>query len=402
MISCGLVGEKLGHSWSADIHRQFGYEYRLYEVPANGFETFIRNCGLNGVNITVPYKKAAFSVCDEVSAEAAECGSVNTITLKNNKITGYNTDVIGFDAAVERSSVLLSGKKVLVIGNGGASAAVQYVLRRRNAVFDIISGKRENTEINLRKFSQAEILINASPSGMFPNSSDCPVNLAMFPELQAVFDLIYNPLNTPLLLHAKRRGIPAYDGLYMLAAQAIASAQLFLGEPVAANADAVCRTLLQKYRNIVLIGLPGVGKSTLAKLLSDQTGCDCLDSDLEYEKLFSESPAQTITAFGEEVFRRRETEVLRNLCSRTGVIISAGGGAAESPENYDILSQNGTLFLLSRPESQLPDNGRPLSIKYGISALSKRRMPVYKEWCDYEIDACDLISASKRILEILR
>ena len=389
---CGLLGEHLGHSYSPQLHRLLGtYPYELCETAPEGIGAILADRSFTGFNVTIPYKRTVIPFMDELGPAARATGSVNTIVRRNDgSLFGDNTDVYGFGSMLDKSGVDVRGKKTLVLGSGGAASAVCEALKSRSAQIVTVSRSGENNYQNLHLHADAQIIVNATPVGMYPNNGVSPLDISAFPKLGGVFDLIYNPARTRLIQDAKERGIPCESGLYMLVSQAARSSELFTGAPIGqAQVDRAYKTLLIDMQNIVLIGMPGCGKSTAARALSRLTGRPLIDCDEEIEKQTGMSPASIITSQGEAAFRRIETDVLRELGKRSGWIIASGGGAVTREENYPLLGQNGVIVYLRRPLEKLPLEGRPLSAREGLKALYEQRKGLYEHFADRTVDADD-------------
>lgn len=386
-MKCGLLGKTLGHSFSPEIHSKFGgYGYVLYERSEDELEEFIRNGDWDGLNVTIPYKKTVMKYLDEVSETAAAVGSVNTIVRRNGRLYGDNTDVFGFTSLVRKSGIDVSGMKALVLGSGGASVAVCHALKSMNAKPVVISRSGDNNYSNIFIHKDADIIVNTTPVGMYPNNGESLLSLEGFDSLKAVYDIIYNPLKTSLLLEAASRQIPAYDGLYMLVCQASKSSALFKGAGVS---EEIClkvyNELYMKETNIVLTGMPGSGKSTVGRELSSITGRLLIDSDEEILKKTGKTPAELINNEGEEAFREIETGVLTELGKKSGIILSTGGGCVTKEINYNLLKQNGVIVRLVRDISLLATDDRPLSCG-NLEELAKKREPFYERFSDITVN----------------
>lgn len=388
MARCGLLGEKLGHSYSPFIHNMLGdYSYEIFERSPESVEDFIKNGDWNGLNVTIPYKKTVFPFMDKIGDFAQKTGSINVIVRKpDGTLYGDNTDVYGFIRLVELSKIDVSGKKTLVLGNGGAATAVIVGLKELGAVPVIISRSGEFNYNNLELNYDAEVIVNTTPVGMYPNTGKAPLDLAPFKNLKGVIDIIYNPARPELLLQAERLGIPCISGLYMLVAQAKKAAEIFTGKEIDDNkTDEIFHAMIRRLQNIVLIGMPGCGKSTIAREITECTGRVLFDADDEIEKTAGMSPAQIIKEKGEDEFRRIESSVLLELGKKSGAVIATGGGAVVRAENYDYLHQNGIIVWLRRDLSLLPSNGRPLSQQKGLERLFEERAPLYEKFADITI-----------------
>ena len=388
MARCGLLGEKLGHSYSPFIHNMLGdYSYEIFERSPESVEDFIKNGDWNGLNVTTPYKKTVFPFMDKIGDFAQKTGSINVIVRKpDGTLYGDNTDVYGFIKLVELSKIDVSGKKTLVLGNGGAATAVIVGLKELGAVPVIISRSGEFNYNNLELNYDAEVIVNTTPVGMYPNTGKAPLDLAPFKNLKGVIDIIYNPARPELLLQAERLGIPCISGLYMLVAQAKKAAEIFTGKEIDDNkTDEIFHAMIRRLQNIVLIGMPGCGKSTIAREITECTDRALFDADDEIEKTAGMSPAQIIKEKGEDEFRRIESSVLLELGKKSGAVIATGGGAVVRAENYDYLHQNGIIVWLRRDLSLLPSNGRPLSQQKGLERLFDERAPLYEKFADITI-----------------
>ncbi len=388
MRKCGLLGKKLGHSYSPYIHNMLGnYEYLLYEKTEEELPEFIKNGQWDGLNVTIPYKKAVIPFCDSLSDTAKATGSVNTLVKdRNGRIYGDNTDVYGFMSLVEKSGITVSGEKALVLGSGGASVSVCYALKELGAEPVVISRTGENNYGNLYLNGDARIIVNTTPVGMYPNNGEAPLDLNDVPKCRGVLDIIYNPSKTALLLQAEKKSIPFVNGLYMLVAQAKKSSELFTGSEIPdEKTDEVFGSLESDMLNIVIVGMPGSGKSTVAGILSEMTGRRLVDTDEEIVKNAGRSIPDIIKEDGEKAFRDMETEAIKNAGKMSGIIISTGGGCVIREENRDMMRQNGRVFRLERDVSLLPKEGRPLSLSGDLHEMYLQREPYYKAASDFTI-----------------
>ncbi len=389
MISCGLIGAKLAHSYSPQIHALFGnYPYKLYELREDEIGAFLKNGDWTALNVTIPYKKTVLPFMDEVSETVRRTGSVNTIVKRpDGTLFGDNTDVYGFTGSVKHSGIEVRGKKTLILGSGGASVAVKEALRLLGAETVVISRSGENNYANLDRHRDAEIIVNTTPVGMFPKNGEAPVDVRIFPVLKGVFDLIYNPERTELILECEEAGIPAFNGLYMLVAQAKRSSELFTGRAIPdGEIDRVRDAVASRMRNIVLIGMPGSGKSTVAAEIGKLTGRTVVDTDAEILKKTGRTPADIIKNDGEEAFRKVESEMLKEFGKQSGLVISAGGGVVTREENYKYIRQNSFTVRIKRPLALLPVKGRPLSQGRPLEELAAEREPLYRKFADAEVD----------------
>ena len=389
MLKCGLLGEKLGHSYSPQIHGMLGdYEYRLYEKTPAEVEDFLKNGDFDGLNVTIPYKKTVAPLCGELSPQARLLGSVNTIVRRpDGSLYGDNTDYYGFKELMRENGVDPAEKKCLVLGSGGASVTVCAVLRDLGAEeVVVISRSGPDNYENLEKHADASILVNATPVGMYPNNGKSPLDLMVFNSLDAVIDVVYNPALTALLLQAEELGIPYANGLYMLVSQAKRSSELFTGQAIDDELqDDITDTLSAQMQNVVLIGMPGCGKTTIGKLLSEKTGREFLDIDDEVTLRAGKPIPQIFADDGEEVFRRMETEVISDFGKLSGKIIATGGGAVKNRRNYAPLHQNGQIFWIKRRLEDLPKDGRPLSLTTSLEEMYAAREPLYDAFSDFVV-----------------
>lgn len=386
MRICGLLGENLSHSYSPQIHSFFGdYAYTLMERKREEVEAFMKEKAFDGINVTIPYKKTVISYMDALSETARRLGSVNTVVKRRDgTLFGHNTDYYGFSYMMEKAGISPEGKKAVVLGSGGASATVCAVLRDKGAkeVVVISRSGADNYE-NISRHYDGEILVNTTPVGMYPHVGTSPVNLEAFIRCSGVLDLIYNPDKTALLLDAERLGIPYANGLSMLVAQAKESAEYFGGKRLEDGlVDHVTEGLRRKQRNIVLIGMPGCGKSTLGKQIAEKTGRAFVDADRAIEEKAGTPIPEIFAKEGEAGFRTLETRVLSELGKEGGLVIATGGGAITRAENYPLLHQNGVIIWLRRPVETLPTEGRPLSQKGNLEEMYARRKPLYEKFAD--------------------
>ncbi len=383
--TCGLLGRTLAHSYSPQIHSYLGtYPYDLFEIEPEGLEEFLKNGNFYGLNVTMPYKKAVIPYCTMLTPCAEKLGSVNTLMKQpDGTLIGHNTDYFGFQSALAQMNVTLTGKKALVLGSGGASATAVAVLTELGAQVIVISRSGKHNYFTLNQHSDASIIVNTTPVGMYPNAGDSLVNLDDFPHLEAVLDLIYNPSKTRLLLDAKQRNIPCQNGLWMLIAQAKASAEWFTGQAID---DAVITHIYQKLQqqteNIILIGMPGCGKSTVGKLLAQALNRPFADTDAEIMRKTNKTIPAIFAEVGEAGFRKLETQVLAELGQKSSYVIATGGGCVTKEENYALLHQNGKIYWLERDCTQLPTEGRPLSQRDSLAQMYAKRKPLYEAFAD--------------------
>ena len=386
-MKCGLLGRKLGHSYSPQIHKQLGdYSYELFEKEPEELEQFLKYGDFTGINVTVPYKKDVISYLDELTPRAKKLGAVNTIIRRDGKLIGHNTDYFGFETMLRSSGCSVAGKKVLVLGSGGASNTVVAVLEAADAKVIVISRNGENNYANPHLHADASMIVNTTPLGMYPHVGVSPVDLELFPKLEGVLDVIYNPARTQLLLDAEQKGLPAMNGLLMLVAQAKEAAEWFTGAPVPEEKiPTIHDALARQMQNIVLVGMPGCGKSTIGKKLADASGKKFADADTAIQEAAGKSIPDIFAESGEPGFRAIETQVLAELGKRSGLVIATGGGCVTQERNYPLLHQNGTIFWLTRDLEKLPTDGRPLSQRTKIADMYTIRKPLYEAFADYTI-----------------
>lgn len=388
-MRCGLLGRTLGHSYSPFIHGQLAsYSYELFEKEPQEVEAFIRGGQWDGLNVTVPYKQTAYLLCDAVSDTAKKLGNINTLVRRRDgTIYGDNTDAFGFAQMLRISGICVEGKKTLVLGSGGASHTVCAVLEQMGALVTVISRRGTNTYDNLHLHRDAQVIVNTTPVGMHPHNGDAPLDLAQFPQCQGVLDVIYNPARTALLLQAEQLGISCYNGLYMLVAQAAKSCEQFTGQSVEEDCvDRIYGLLRSKLENIILVGMPGCGKSTVAKILGELLQRPVLECDRLLVQEAGMSVPEIFDRFGQEGFRQRETAMLAQLGRRWGTVISTGGGCITREENYPLLHQNGRIIWIKRDLSALPTEGRPLSQKTSMEEMYALREPLYRRFSDEVVD----------------
>ena len=404
-MKCGLLGRKLGHSYSPRIHSHLGdYPYGLYEVEPDVLGEFLRHGDFHGLNVTMPYKKDVIPYLDALSPVAQQLGAVNTIVRRpDGSLIGHNTDYFGFQTMIHASGMEVSGKKCLVLGSGGASNTAVHVLRQLGACVVVISRSGADNYSTLHRHQDAALIVNATPVGMYPNNSVSLVDLRDFPALECVLDLVYNPARTQLLLDAENLGIPCCNGLLMLVAQAKEASEWFTGQAIPDGRIREIHSLLRmEMENIILIGMPGCGKSTLGWLLADKLGKEFADSDLWIEEKAGKSIPEIFSQDGEHVFRELETQVLGELGKRSGLVIATGGGCVTQRRNYPLLHQNGRIFWITRRLDKLPTQGRPLSQLHSLETLYSQRAPLYDGFADYIVDNdSSLESAFDRIIGAL-
>ncbi len=386
----GLLGERLPHSFSPQIHNALGNkEYSLFEIASDNLEKFMTEHNFKGINVTIPYKKAVIPYLDEISPEAEKIGAVNTIVVRDGKLCGYNTDYFGFKYMVEKSGITIQNKKALVLGSGGASLTVQAVLRDMGAgEVVVISRNGDDNYVNMyMKHTDAEIIVNTTPVGMYPDNLNTLVDLDRFEKLSGVLDVVYNPLKTRLILDAEQRNIPSSAGLSMLVAQAKKAHEIFFDTTLDNEiCEQIERSLTLQMCNIVLIGMAGCGKSTIGKKLSELLRKEPVDTDEMIVNTEKMSIPQIFEDKGEDYFRWCENVAVNIAGKEKSQIIATGGGVITRPENYNSLKQNGIIVFINRDADLLSADGRPLSQKHGVKALYEKRMPLYRRFADVEID----------------
>lgn len=406
MLRCGLLGETLGHSYSPMIHGELAdYDYRLFEVPKNELDAFLKSDGWDGLNVTIPYKKAVVPYCDALSPAAETLQSVNTLVRRpDGTLYGDNTDLYGFLYMVRKSGIDPAGKKALVLGSGGASVTVKAALEQLGATVTVISRSGPDNYENLSRHADARIIANTTPVGMYPHNGASPLDLTAFPVCEGVLDIVYNPARTALLLQAEAFHIPRAGGLSMLVAQARRACELFTEAAIDDTAlERVERTVNGRLRNIVLIGMPGCGKSTAAKALGEALHREVVEADALIAEKAGISIPEIFAQRGEAGFRALETEVLAEAGKRSGIILSTGGGCVTRPENYPLLHQNGTIFYLTRCLDKLPTEGRPVSQSTDLAQLYARREPLYERFADVTVSNDGALSETlDAILEVLQ
>ena len=385
----GLLGEALGHSFSPWIHQALAdYDYRLYPTPPTDVAELFRRREFRGLNVTIPYKQTVIPLCDEVDPQAAAIGAVNTVVNRDGRLTGYNTDIDGLICLARRAGVNMAGKKVAVLGSGGTSRTAQAAARKLGAAqVVVISRNGEDNYGNLSRHADTQVVVNTTPVGMYPKCGVTPVSLEAFPQLEGVLDVVYNPLRTALLMEAEARGIPCSCGLPMLVAQARRAAELFTGETIPDHRlEEVISGLTAQVRNVVLIGMPGCGKSAVGRALARRLGKEFLDLDRLIEADAGKPIPRIFAEEGEDAFRALESAAVRKAGARTGCILSTGGGVVTRPENYAPLHQNGVIVHLTRSLEKLPTAGRPVSQSTDLRELWRRREPLYQSFADLMAD----------------
>lgn len=404
----GLIGEHLGHSFSPAIHSMLApYSYELQELERNSLEAFFRARDFRGINVTIPYKEAVIPYLDEVDPVAEEIGAVNTVLNRNGKLCGYNTDILGMTDMIRHADIALAGKKVAILGTGGTSKTAKAVSMRLGAAAILQVSRRGGSAMTYeelyRDYGDIDILINTTPVGMYPEIFASPTDLDRFTNLSAVIDVVFNPIRTRLIIEAQKRGYKTATGLFMLVSQAARASELFIGcENPAEKTEKIFHRIEKSKENIVLIGMPASGKTTVGRLLSRMTDRIFVDTDEMIEREAGIPIQDIFKKFGEAVFREMEAKAIRSIASDSGKVIATGGGSILREENANALRMNGRLYFIDRPLSELvPTDSRPTaSTKEAIECRYKERYPMYCRFADKRIDgAGDAATVAKKIME---
>ena len=401
----GLLGRTLGHSFSPQIHKSLGgYSYELFEVEPENLKGFFENTALKGFNVTIPYKKDVIKYCSSLSDAAQKTGSVNTIVRNpDGSFAGHNTDYYGLDYLIRSAGFGVSGAKIIILGNGGVSGTVRQLMNDRGASEVVtISRKGEENYENISRHYDAEFVINTTPVGMYPDNGRAVIDITEFKSCRGVIDLIYNPIKTRLVMDAENMGIPAEGGLKMLVAQAAGACELFLGSKISDELiEAEYMRILRQVENIILIGMPGCGKSSIGERLAEITGKSFADSDIKIIEQTGRSAEDIICSDGEEYFRRVETAVAKAEGAHTGCVIATGGGAVTREENLDLLRQNGRIVYIKRSLEDLSSDGRPISAANRIEDLFRQRKAAYESWSDFEAENTGIEETAAKIAQQL-
>ena len=401
----GLIGRKLGHSYSPQIHSIIGdYKYSLFEMEEEDVEVFLKKKDFDAINVTIPYKKTVMPFLDRIDEDALKIGSVNTIVKeKDGSLTGYNTDYYGFSYMLKKGNIDVKGKKVLVLGTGGASVTVQSVIRDLGAKEITVASRTSEPHYDqLEPYYDSQVIINTTPVGMYPNNLETLLDLDNFTCLEGVADVIYNPERTQIILDAQKKGIKTISGLYMLAAQAKKAAEhFFKTEFDESIIDETVRRLSFELTNIILVGMPGCGKTTIGNLLAEHYSRKLVDTDALIIEKAGRSIPTIFEEQGEPGFRKIEAEVVKEVGKEKELIIATGGGVIVTAENHDALRQNGTVVFINRDINVLPTNGRPLSQQNKLADMFSKRLPLYRSICHNEIDGNGTVEeVAERIMRL--
>ena len=401
----GLLGRTLGHSFSPQIHKSLGgYSYELFEVEPENLKGFFENTALKGFNVTIPYKKDVIKYCSSLSDAAQKTGSVNTIVRNpDGSFAGHNTDYYGLDYLIRSAGFEVSGAKIIILGNGGVLGTVRQLMNDRGASEVVtISRKGEENYENISRHYDAEFVINTTPVGMYPDNGRAVIDITEFKSCRGVIDLIYNPIKTRLVMDAENMGIPAEGGLKMLVAQAAGACELFLGSKISDELiEAEYMRILRQVENIILIGMPGCGKSSIGERLAEITGKSFADSDIKIIEQTGRSAEDIICSDGEEYFRRVETAIAKAEGAHTGCVIATGGGVVTREENLDLLRQNGRIVYIKRSLEDLSSDGRPISAANRIEDLFRQRKAAYESWSDFEAENTGIEETAAKIAQQL-
>ena len=404
----GCIGERLGHSFSKEIHNALAsYEYSLKELKREELPEFFKNKDFKAINVTIPYKRDVIEYLDWISDEAKAINAVNTIVNKNGKLYGYNTDFYGLKALIEREKVSLNGKKIVILGSGGTSNTA-FAVANYLAALSVLKVSRNKKDGYItyeelyEKYNDCEIIINTTPCGMYPKTGVSAVDLEKLPKVEAVFDAVYNPLNSKLVLDSKAKNITATGGLYMLVSQAAYAVEKFIDLPVDCNkVEEIFKNLYKQKMNIALIGMPASGKTTVGKALSEKLNKNFVDSDDEIVKAENKEISEIFEKYGEDYFRNIEKNVIKELSILNSQIISTGGGAVLNPENIENLKGNSRVYFLDRPLDMLiTSSDRPLSSnRVDLEKRYNERYELYKSSADIIVDGGKTVEEVAKIIE---
>lgn len=401
----GLIGRSLSHSVSPLIHKVMsGMDYRIFDIEKNSLSSLIKDSDAEGFNVTIPYKRDIIEYLDCLDPVSKKTGAVNTVVRREGKLFGFNTDYQGFIGLLNAEGIDPLGKKVAVLGSGATSSTVVCALKDLGASETVIvSRSGPVTYGDTDKFRDCRILVNTTPVGMYPDSDSCPSDLDVFESLEAVVDVVYNPLRTRLVLEAEKRRIKAAGGLKMLIFQAALSSYLFTGTEVPEERITnAYREVLKNNMSICLIGMPGSGKTVVGRELALRLNKKFYDLDEEFAEKYSTTPEKYIIIYGESDFREKESALIKELSEKKGIVLSSGGGAVETDENFFYLRKNSLVVYLTRDLHSLAVSGRPISERTGIETLLKRREDKYKLFSDITSDNDSSVGdAAERIINML-
>lgn len=404
-VRYGLLGRRLGHSFSPQIHKALGgYQFGLFEKEPEELEAYMEKGLFDGICVTIPYKRDVMKYCSEISDIARESNSVNVVVRRpDGSLYGDNTDYYGFRYMIESEGFSVQGAKCLVLGSGGVSGTVKKALEDMGAdSVRLISRSGEDNYENIDRHYDADIVVNATPVGMYPENGTSPVDIAKFSRCKAAVDLIYNPLRTRFVLDAEKAGIPSCGGMKMLVAQAAKACNLFTGKEICPETiEKVIKKTEIEQANIVMIGMPGAGKTSTGKILSNSIDREFIDMDCMVKNKTGMTPAEIIETEGEDAFRDIETENLKKALRRGGKVVACGGGVVERDENYEILRENSIVVYLKRDLDKLPVRGRPLSKDNGVEVLYRRRSPKYESWSDIQVDNVGVGKTAKILAKMI-
>lgn len=405
----GLIGERLGHSFSKLIHERLSeYKYELVEIPRDGLDEFMTKREFSAINVTIPYKESVIPYLDFIDEAAAAIGAVNTVVNRGDRLYGYNTDFYGMTRLIKNAGIDARDKCAAILGSGGTSKTAEAVLKSLGAgeILRVSRSGRDGAityEELIARRSDIGIIVNTTPIGMYPNIYDAPVDISLFESLSGVIDAVYNPLRTPLVLACSEHDITAVGGLYMLVGQAVRASEIFLGiEYPEDTLDNIYEQIRRERENIVLIGMPASGKSTVGEILANRLGRRFVDTDELIVKRTGIEIREIFEKYGEPEFRRLEAEIIKEVAAEGSLVIATGGGAILKQENVSALRQNGRLYFIDRPlEKLIPTESRPLSSdRESIEKRYSERYGIYSSVCDERIDAdCEPFEVAEKITE---
>lgn len=396
-----VIGQSLPHTFSPEIHSFFGLDYGVEELRnLEALQSFVKNTDYDGFNVTIPYKRDIIPLLQHVSKEALEMGAVNTVVKKDGVWYGHNTDIYGIRYALKQAGIEVEGKKIAILGSGGTSHMANYALKDIAREIVVVSRTGEINYNNIYDIKDIDVVINTTPVGMYPNNEPAPVDLEKMPSVKGVFDAIYNPLRTTLLLKAEELGLNWANGLSMLVEQARVARDIFVGEESTEElSKKVYQELYKRKRNIVFIGMPGSGKTTFGRAMAKELGKEFVDTDDIIVKKAGKSIPKIFEEDGETYFRQLEMEVVAEVSAKFNQVISTGGGVPLNVDNRRNIRHNGFVIFVDRPIETLETDGRPLSLSMDLRVMFDRRMPIYLKSKDAQI-FCD--GNIERTLERIR